>query len=43
MHATQSTYGVVRIPQRWDPELKRVALSTFLVALFMFMDQTLGA
>ena len=26
-----------------DPELKRIALSAFLVALFMFMDQTLGA
>ena len=30
-------------PQSLDPELKRIALSTFLVALFMFMDQTLGA
>ena len=30
-------------PAALDPELKRVALSTFLVALFMFMDQTLGA
>ena len=30
-------------PTALDPELKRVALSTFLVALFMFMDQTLGA
>ena len=29
--------------QSLDPELKRIALSTFLVALFMFMDQTLGA
>ena len=30
-------------PATLDPELKRIALSTFLVALFMFMDQTLGA
>ena len=30
-------------PSTLDPELKRIALSTFLVALFMFMDQTLGA
>ena len=30
-------------PAALDPELKRIALSTFLVALFMFMDQTLGA
>ena len=30
-------------PPALDPELKRIALSTFLVALFMFMDQTLGA
>ena len=30
-------------PSNLDPELKRIALSTFLVALFMFMDQTLGA
>ena len=29
-------------PSTLDPELKRIALSTFLVALFMFMDQTLG-
>ena len=28
-------------PKLLDPELKRIALSTFLVALFMFMDQTL--
>ena len=28
-------------PKELDPELKRVALSSFLVALFMFMDQTL--
>lgn len=28
-------------PKDLDPELKRVALSSFLVALFMFMDQTL--
>lgn len=28
-------------PRDLDPELKRVALSSFLVALFMFMDQTL--
>ncbi len=28
-------------PSELDPELKQVALSTFLVALFMFMDQTL--
>ena len=28
-------------PASLDPELKRIALSTFLVALFMFMDQTL--
>lgn len=27
-------------PALLDPELKRVALSSFLVALFMFMDQT---
>ena len=30
-------------PASLDPELKRIALSSFLVALFMFMDQTLGA
>tara|TARA_Y100001954_G_scaffold233413_1_gene286646 strand:- start:48 stop:986 length:939 start_codon:yes stop_codon:yes gene_type:complete len=30
-------------PSTLDPELKRIALSTFLVALFMFMDQTLDA
>jgi 1,4-dihydroxy-2-naphthoate polyprenyltransferase len=30
-----------RTPAELDPELKRVALSSFLVALFMFMDQTL--
>ena len=30
-------------PAALDPELKRIALSAFLVALFMFMDQTLGA
>lgn len=30
-------------PAALDPELKRIALSTFLVALFMFMDQTIGA
>ena len=30
-------------PSTLDPELKRIALSTFLVVLFMFMDQTLGA
>ena len=29
-------------PRSLDPELKRIALSTFLVALFMFMDQTFG-
>ena len=29
-------------PASLDPELKRIALSTFLVALFMFMDQTLS-
>ena len=29
-------------PTSLDPELKRIALSTFLVALFMFMDQTLS-
>ncbi|MDA0729409.1 MAG: 1,4-dihydroxy-2-naphthoate octaprenyltransferase [Bacteroidetes bacterium] len=28
-------------PAELNPELKRVALSSFLVALFMFMDQTL--
>ena len=30
-------------PASLDQELKRIALSSFLVALFMFMDQTLGA
>jgi 1,4-dihydroxy-2-naphthoate octaprenyltransferase len=30
-------------PASLDPELKRIALSSFVVALFMFMDQTLGA
>ena len=30
-------------PPKLDPELKRIALSTFLVALFMFMDQAFGA
>ena len=29
-----------KVPASLDPELKRVALSSFLVALFMFMDQT---
>tara|TARA_Y100001978_G_scaffold192667_1_gene197975 strand:+ start:87 stop:245 length:159 start_codon:yes stop_codon:yes gene_type:complete len=29
-------------PATLDPELKRIALSSFLVALFMFMDQTLN-
>ena len=43
MRATQSMCGAVRIPQRWTPNSNAIALSTFLVALFMFMDQTLGA
>ena len=29
-------------PADLDPELKRIALSTFLVALFMFMEQTVS-
>ena len=30
-------------PKKLDPELRRVALSTFVIGLFMFLDQTLSA